>query len=162
MNDEILVFFDSNIFTETGFDFQRHNFYSNLLELKTKYPNLYILVFPILYHEIIVQIMKKIEKNIQRVDGLKKSLADNEFGSYANALDLSKFDAEEFKDSKVSELKEFLSSFTEVENFELSNQTIQYNTIEVISDFFEKKAPFTDKKKYEFKDLFPLTGSLGE
>lgn len=154
LNDKILVFFDTNIFRKEGFDFQNRYFYTHMLELKTKFPNLSIMVFPVLYHEIVAQMNKKLEEYIIQVTALKKSLDKNKFGSYAHTLDLSRFNAQEFRDTKVNELKEFLSSFTEEENFELSNQMIQYNTVEVLSDFFEKNAPFSDKKKYEFKDAF--------
>ncbi|HFI0434779.1 TPA: PIN domain-containing protein [Streptococcus suis] len=154
LNAKILVFFDTNIFRNEGFDFQNRYFYTHMLELKTKFPNLSIMVFPVLYHEIVAQMNETLEKYINQVTALKQSLDNNKFGSYAHTLDLSRFNVQEFRDTKVNELKEFLSSFTEEENFELSNQMIQYNTVEVLSDFFEKNAPFSDKKKYEFKDAF--------
>ncbi|MBF0778697.1 PIN domain-containing protein [Streptococcus cuniculi] len=153
ISDKILVFFDTNIFRNTGFNFQ-NEFYVRLMELKIKFPNLTILVVPVLYHEILNQLRKATEIQIKEVEAVMESLERNKFGTYSDKLDISQFNADDFIDSKITELKDFLLHFTEAKYFDLDNEEFSYNTSEVLQDFFDGNAPFSGNKKYEFKDAF--------
>lgn len=153
VNDKILVFFDTNIFRNTGFDFNSE-FYKRLESLKTKFPNLSMLIVPILYHEIVKQLKEVVTPLIDSVNKVKKDLDKKKFGSYSGKLDLSQFNEEDFLKSRIGDLNTFLLKFTDESSFDLSNQNFQYNTREVLQDFFKGKAPFIGSKKYEFKDAF--------
>ena len=153
VNDKILVFFDTNIFRRTGFDFNSE-FYIGLENLKTKFPNLSMLVVPILYHEIVKQMEEVFTPLIDSVNKLKKNLDKKKFGSYSDKLSLSQFNQKDFMDSQIDDLNTFLLKFTDKSSFDLSSQNFQYNTREVLQDFFKGIAPFLGSKKYEFKDAF--------
>lgn len=150
--DEIIICFDTNIYYNSGYNFN-NNSYLVLKDLKKKhYPNLSIYIDPIIYMEVLKHLDDRAQESEKKLKDLKKYCTHSVFARLGEEIN-SIGDKESIFSSHKKKFIDFLTFFSgEVPNEDL--REYHYDIGNVLNDYFSMKPPFEDEKnkKNEFPD----------
>ena len=150
--DEIIICFDTNIYFNSGYNFNNDS-YLILKDLKEKhYPNLSIYIDPIIYMEVLRHLDKRAQKSEDKLKELKKHCTHSVFSRLGEEIN-SIGDKEAIFLSHKQQFIELLTFFSGgVPSEDLSEY--HYDIGNVLNDYFLGNPPFENEKqkKNEFPD----------